>query len=299
MIGIYKITNKLNNKSYIGKSIDVEKRLKNHKSAVFSNCGREHDTPIHKSMRIHGIENFTFNIIEECSIDQLDEREVFWIKYYNSYLKGYNQTDGGSSPISVKRAVCGFSIPEGKKICEYSSVTEAECEYSRGIYETCLNFNKNKTAQGLCWFFKEDIENLTQEEIKQKIYNRYPYLCCQLDKNGKLIKIWKDTKTACIENNFKSIGNIISCCLNNRDLANGFQWCYIKDLNKRVNVKYKNKSTYNRKAVNQYSKDGKFLKTWTSITEAARELSLQDSKISSVCKGTRKSTGGFVWKYAD
>ena len=41
MIGIYKITNKLNNKSYIGKSIDVEKRLKSHKSAVFSNCGRE------------------------------------------------------------------------------------------------------------------------------------------------------------------------------------------------------------------------------------------------------------------
>ena len=82
-------------------------------------------------------------------------------------------------------------------------------------------------------------------------------------------------------------------------MANGSQWCYIKDLNKRVNVKYKNKSTYNRKAVNQYSKDGKFLKTWTSITEAARELSLQDSKISSVCKGTRKSTGGFVWKYIE
>ena len=82
-------------------------------------------------------------------------------------------------------------------------------------------------------------------------------------------------------------------------MANGFQWCYIKDLNKRINCKYKNKSTYNRKAVNQYSKDGKFLRTWTSITEAARELTLHDSKISNVCKGTRKSTGGFIWKYVD
>ena len=45
--------------------------------------------------------------------------------------------------------------------------------------------------------------------------------------------------------------------------------------------------------------DGKFLRTWTSITEAARELSLHDSKISNVCKGIRKSTGGFIWKYVD
>lgn len=52
-----------------------------------------------------------------------------------------------------------------------------------------------------------------------------------------------------------------------------------------------------KKAVLQFDKDGNFIKEWDSQGAASRELKLQQSKISEVCRGKRKTTGGFIWKY--
>ena len=93
-IGIYKYQNKINNKIYIGQSDNIEKRFNQHISDAKNRPQLSSlDSAIHK----YGIENFTFEIIEQCSIDKLDEREIFWIKYYNSYNNGYNRTPGGKS----------------------------------------------------------------------------------------------------------------------------------------------------------------------------------------------------------
>lgn len=89
MVGIYKITNKINNKTYIGQSIELERRLTSHLR------GWE-DSVIDNAIKKEGINNFTFEIIEECPLEQLNEREIYWIQYYDSYLNGYNQTPGGS-----------------------------------------------------------------------------------------------------------------------------------------------------------------------------------------------------------
>ena len=95
MIGIYKITNKNNNKSYIGQSIHVEKRLSEHKSPY--NHKREHNKLLYKAFFKHGIENFSFEVIEECDKEELDVREEYWISYYDSYKNGYNATVGGET----------------------------------------------------------------------------------------------------------------------------------------------------------------------------------------------------------
>lgn len=95
MIGIYKIENKVNGKVYIGQSTNIQIRWKNHK--VASQCTKDHtyNYPLYKAFRKYGIDNFIFEIIEECDISELDNREKFWINYYDSYNKGYNQTLGG------------------------------------------------------------------------------------------------------------------------------------------------------------------------------------------------------------
>lgn len=67
-IGIYKITNKINGNSYIGQSIDIENRWYKHEWASKSSKSREYNYSIHKAMRKYGIENFSFEIIEECNI---------------------------------------------------------------------------------------------------------------------------------------------------------------------------------------------------------------------------------------
>lgn len=88
MIGIYKITNKENNLCYIGQSKNLEKRLHSHM------CSYE-DSEIDKAIRENPF-NFTYEIIENCKEEELNDREIYWIEYYNSYYHGYNETKGGT-----------------------------------------------------------------------------------------------------------------------------------------------------------------------------------------------------------
>lgn len=93
--GIYKLTNLLDNKVYIGQSNDVAERWKQH-----IKCGLGIDTPqnnkLYKAMLFSGVENFTFELLEECSRDKLNEEEIYWINFYQSQDYGYNMTKGGS-----------------------------------------------------------------------------------------------------------------------------------------------------------------------------------------------------------
>ena len=94
MIGIYKIENKINHKIYIGQSQDIERRWSNH----ISSAGKMR-YKMSQALGEFGVENFSFEVIEECPIELLDEREIYWIKYYNSMdPNGYNMTEGGNSP---------------------------------------------------------------------------------------------------------------------------------------------------------------------------------------------------------
>lgn len=91
---IYKITNKINGKIYIGQTIkNYEERFRQHQL----NYNKEYFSQIvlYKAFKKYGIENFSFEAIEEVEKEKLDEREKYWIKYYNSYFDGYNSTLGG------------------------------------------------------------------------------------------------------------------------------------------------------------------------------------------------------------
>ena len=93
--GIYKITNQENDKCYIGQSVDVAKRWKDH-----AKCGLGIDAPqgnkLYKEMQEIGIWNFSWELLEECPREQLNEKEKFYIKLYQSKDYGYNTTKGNS-----------------------------------------------------------------------------------------------------------------------------------------------------------------------------------------------------------
>lgn len=95
MIGIYKITNKINGKSYIGQSVDIERRWRNHKQYYKQKECVNYKYALYSAFRKYGIENFDFQIIEECDKDSLNDREIYWIDYYDTFKKGYNNTKGG------------------------------------------------------------------------------------------------------------------------------------------------------------------------------------------------------------
>lgn len=94
MAYIYKITNDINGKGYIGKThLSVEKRWTEHrKDAKKEN---KECRPLYKAIRKYGEENFSVVLLEEVNILEAVEREKYWIDYYNTFKVGYNATQGG------------------------------------------------------------------------------------------------------------------------------------------------------------------------------------------------------------
>ena len=92
---IYKITNLINGKVYIGQSKNVKRRIKEHQQQYASNS----ISKIRNAINKYGIQNFKVEILEK-DIENYNEREMYWISYYNSTDSncGYNITDGGEDP---------------------------------------------------------------------------------------------------------------------------------------------------------------------------------------------------------
>lgn len=94
MIGIYKITNLLNGKCYIGQSKNIEGRFADHKRKWKCECDRK-SRFLYQAIYKYGIENFSFEVLEECEEKKLDELEIKYIAQYESFSNGYNMTAGG------------------------------------------------------------------------------------------------------------------------------------------------------------------------------------------------------------
>lgn len=93
MIGIYKITNKITQEAYIGQSVQIEERFNEHKNPM--NWNRQKNKKLYQAFLDFGLNNFSFDVIEECESSKLNERENYWISYYNTYPNQYNMTPGG------------------------------------------------------------------------------------------------------------------------------------------------------------------------------------------------------------
>lgn len=84
--GIYLYTNKLNNKKYVGQSVNIEQRFISHL--------KSYSTPFDIELHNVGLDNFSFEIIELCKKEELNQKEKYWIEFYDTYNNGYNQTTG-------------------------------------------------------------------------------------------------------------------------------------------------------------------------------------------------------------
>lgn len=108
--GIYKIENKINGHCYIGQSTDILRRWRNHKTVANNENHEDKEYPLYRAIRKYGIDNFDFSILEECKVEELNDKEVYWIKQYNSFFNGYNQTIGGNQgkSFSNKEQIIGI-----------------------------------------------------------------------------------------------------------------------------------------------------------------------------------------------
>ena len=167
MCGIYKITNMVNGKVYIGQSVNIEDRWRCHKS----NMNYKNHT-IYKAMRKYGFENFKFEVIEECRQEDLNNLEIYYIWYYNSYMgnknhNGYNETAGGGGSRGyipseetrkkISEINSGENNANSKKVaCEDSMFPCARkcAEYYGVNYSTMRSWLNHSVPMPLYWYNK-------------------------------------------------------------------------------------------------------------------------------------------------
>ena len=294
---IYKIINDVDDKVYIGQTRrTVNDRWKEHKKDF-----KHLNYHLYNAMKKYGIEHFSPHQIEKIDSkeirqlsDMLDNREIFWIEYYNSYNNGYNQTSGGQSNAPNRfpeRHVIQYTI-SGKFETEYPSVTaasEATGFSSSDIVSCCLKTKVNRVHNKIFRYVEDPI---TKDEIiwYQK---RYPKIY-QYDVHGNLINTYefiKDAIETLANDGIKVVcGNISKCCHGGTASVGGYVWRKHPD----------NFNTYKvPKVLKRIEKrdinTGKLLETFDSYVQIHKKYGYNPSVINNCCHKRIASSQGYHW----
>jgi len=206
---IYKITNRIDKKIYVGQTIqDVEARWKDHLKKG-SNC-RYLKSAINK----YGLDNFDFKLVCITFDNLLDDMEIKYIEQYNSLVpNGYNLRLGGNS---------GRHNAETKQKIS---------DTLKNRYQNGLIHPRNQLGKLHSEISKKKISEslkgrkMSQESINKRILSRRIYKIIQLDIHGNRLNTFDSCKEAG-EYIGISLGSISSCCNGKRKTAKGFVWVY-------------------------------------------------------------------------
>ena len=221
-------TNLINNKKYIGQTINTcNKRWANGKGYI--SCPK-----FYNAILKYGWENFS-HIILECGLEseQLDNREKYWIQYYNTIGdNGYNVDKGGSkhhfSEEHKQKIKQGIVASKGRKvICLnnhkiYSTIAEAQKDTGANhIYDCCCHklqtSGSDKKGYGLVWRFIEDYSE--NEKIQLKLQSKYKYkVICKntgiiynsISEASRLTNVDNSSISRCCNHKRKSAGKTLN-----------------------------------------------------------------------------------------
>lgn len=148
MIGIYKIQNKITGQTYVGQSVDIERRWKQHKS-----LSTYKDAPLYEDVRKLGWDKFSFGILEVCEEHELNAKEKYWIDLYNSFDDGYNQTRGGARGSEAAADIsANVSISWDEYIEKSKNLTPSALKYWTYL-EYCRQRNSQPIMKEFCEMF--------------------------------------------------------------------------------------------------------------------------------------------------
>lgn len=270
---IYKITNVVNGKVYIGQTRrTIRVRFSDHITKAVDKGSCSYNTHLGRAIRKYGTDAFTVEEVEQCGDEALNDRETFWIQHYDSVRNGYNMTYGG----------------EGSVIHDYREMLD--------------EWNKGSTISEIVEMFKStyrcvssalQAQGVTSEEIKRRGYrattakNSYPVY--QYDLNGIFVAEYPSLKCA-----MECCNKSVSYAIDHPDrTACGYLWS-----RKRSDcIEPFHKACKQNKQTHQYTIDGKYIKSYESAKEASEINGISKSHLCSVCKGRLRSTGGYRWSY--
>jgi group I intron endonuclease len=173
MVGIYKITSP-SGKVYIGQSIDIEKRFKQYKR--IQNVSQQKG--LYNSFLKYGVEKHSFEFIEECSINLLNERERYWQDFYNVIEKGLNcfltNTYELKRIFSTETREKMSKAAKGKKLSDETKLKISLIGKNRSFIPSFEGFNhseesKNKISNKQKGFLNHNYNKKASKETKKKM----------------------------------------------------------------------------------------------------------------------------------
>lgn len=294
--GIYKITNLVNGKVYIGQSQDIYNRWYDHKK---DSRKKKTNIALYRAFNKYGIENFSFEIIEKCSLEELDDKEIYYIMKYHSYINledsnGYNMTIGG--------ALCHTHVgndDQGKMVYQYDidgnfiaqhrnqqkAANSVGCKDSTAI-KNALNRN------GLCGGYQWRCEYFDKIEPFEKKYKRKKVY--QYSINGDFIQEFENTTEASLY--IGCTQSLIElCCEEKCKTGKNYRWSYSKQEKLPSLPKIIQPSKW--KVVEQYNKDGSFMQEFPCAKIASEQTNISLRSIQHCLAGETKTAYGYIFKY--
>ncbi len=271
---IYKITNKVNGKIYVGQTTHpVRKRWLGHLSHARTNHEKS-CTHLHRAIRKYGAKNFTCEVLQEIDNSFLDEFEKFWIQSYDSAHKGYNITLGGEGSMKFTDAEIlekwneGLTVKQIAKSLGSCKPTISERLHALGIDKRIL------------------LERGWENGAKK---NRIPVY--QYDLDGNYLRSFDSIKDA---NVFIGLKNGVTPALNGTiQQAGGYLW---KDYKADKIEPYKPIKAQRRR-VAKIAEDGTVLEVFQKIKDAATSVNGNHANIVRACKNPHKVCCGYHWRY--
>ena len=213
---IYKITNRLNNKIYIGQTrYTLAHRFSQHKNSFTS-------TDLHDDMRLYGSDNFSIEELEQCDNDQLNAREKYWVQYFDSYSNGYNMNRGGAGNYIGHTIYCYTLAGNLYKIYKDFAEAADDTGLDSSIIKSAI-YNHNLSGGGYQWFFEEDKDQVKNLSDLQQNYGKISPLTVQYDVTGKYLATFITMQEAEKATGVLSSG-IARCINGDTSHAGGFIW---------------------------------------------------------------------------
>lgn len=288
MTGIYLITNNINGKYYVGQSIDIQTRWYNHKKDCFNPNASSYKTYFYQALRKYGVENFSFDIIEECKEEELNEKEIYWIKVLNAnkHEIGYNTTDGGDGVRGYwDKPVYQYDL-QGNFIAEYKSISDAKRQ--TGITTiACCCIGITKSGGGYLWSY---VKHKKLPEYKQ---NHFTVEVHQYSLDGTYLQSFSSIIEAAVISGVRP-GNIVSCISKSTQIrAGNYMWTRTKTT-KLPPYKRNGRKSF---PVFQKDKEGNIVAQYESANEAGRKTGINSGNICRCCNGKCHMAGGYKWEY--
>jgi len=157
---VYALYCKESERYYVGQTTKpINKRWQEH----IYEANRMSDKPLYRAIRKHGAGSFKVRVIEECDLTLLDERETYWIKHYNSFSEGYNQTDGSGGHYRISDEV-------KQKISDSMIGKEKSLEHASKISESLKRINHTFKIRGDGKHSRRKIKTINVDTLEETIY---------------------------------------------------------------------------------------------------------------------------------